>query len=331
MSFRRISLALLLSTPSFLFAADLKTASGQADEFATRLLAGDVSLEESSRFNTVKQAVAPTVVVLNQRALWSGSRYAYHWWDSFKVGVFIEHCTASNDRYRFTLSRKASKPDREWVLRGIQDSVTPSEPKDPYSVASEDCRGYIRNQTGAHLLREFCPLSRLESLPGYAALPATGAAAPGRQVFEFGYDVVPRGSSAARRSTVRVEVDPSFHSLPCAVKEVLESPAGRETWTWTREWVRQDREGYVITEKGRYDFEATVKRDTYFYETDTRIAVSLSSLKESAFRLPAFGLPEPAGFEPKPTPLYVWLLSGAGVCLLLFFLFRRLAARRATA
>lgn len=331
MSFRRISFALLLSMPSILLAADLKTESQGSDHFAAQLLAGDVSLEESSKFNTVKQAVAPTVVELNQRALWSGPRYAYQWWSSFKVGEFTEHCAASNDRYRFTLSRKASKPDREWVLRGIQDSVTPSEPKDPYSVASEECRTYIRNLTGVHLLRDYSPLSRLESLPGYAVLPAKGDAASGRQVFEFGYDVVPRGSPQARRSTCRVEVDPSFHSLPCAVKEVLESPAGRETWTWTREWVRQDKNSYQINEKARYDFEATVKRDTYFYETDTRIAVSLSSLKESAFRLPAFGLPEPAGFESRSTPLYVWLLSGAGICLLLYFLFRRLAARRVAA
>ena len=53
------------------------------------------------------------------------------------------------------------------------------------------------------------------------------------------------------------------------------------------------------------------------------------AIPESEFTLSAFGLPEPSGYKPPTTPLYMWLLLAAGVCAIVAIAFRLLARRRA--
>lgn len=65
--------------------------------------------------------------------------------------------------------------------------------------------------------------------------------------------------------------------------------------------------------------------------TKSKATFTLGAVPESEFMATAFGLPEPPGFEPPPTPLYVWLLTIAGVCLAFYVGFRFLARRRAAA
>lgn len=70
---------------------------------------------------------------------------------------------------------------------------------------------------------------------------------------------------------------------------------------------------------------------------DLRITSRVESIRvadqgEEAFRLSAFGLPEPVGIKwARPTPRYVWFLAAAGVFVALAVGFRYLARRRAAA
>ena len=107
---------------------------------------------------------------LKTRALRSGDRYAYQSWESFAFGKFTERCTVRNGEYRFEVSREFGS--RDWVLRGIQDSREPSEAKDVYAVASEDCRNYLANLTSAYLIHDRVPLSRVEALSTVGLRPA---------------------------------------------------------------------------------------------------------------------------------------------------------------
>lgn len=70
-------------------------------------------------------------------------------------------------------------------------------------------------------------------------------------------------------------------------------------------------------------------RLVYSSENTAEVETVFGSVPESEFTLTAFGLPEPPEFQPKPTPLYVWLLLAAGVCAVVAIGFRLLARRRA--
>lgn len=66
----------------------------------------------------------------------------------------------------------------------------------------------------------------------------------------------------------------------------------------------------------------------YSSQSKAQVSTVFGDVPESEFLLAAYGLPEPPGFEPKRTPLYLWLLAGAGAAFVLAVAFRTLARRR---
>ena len=81
----------------------------------------------------------------------------------------------------------------------------------------------------------------------------------------------------------------------------------------------------TITRKLTYRTGETL---TYSEESEMNPVFTLGKLPESEFACTAFGLPEPPGYEPKPTPIYVWVLSVAGGLFVVAIVFRYLAKRR---
>ena len=73
-----------------------------------------------------------------------------------------------------------------------------------------------------------------------------------------------------------------------------------------------------------------VKLGTEDKISDTTSEIQIKYIKQpsSSFELAAYGLPEPPGFEPPSTPLYLWLLLAAGICAILAIGFRLLARRK---
>ena len=66
--------------------------------------------------------------------------------------------------------------------------------------------------------------------------------------------------------------------------------------------------------------------------TETDFALHYNTITpDYEFALPAYGIPEPPGFEAPRTPLYIWLLIGAAVLFVLAVGFRFLARRRRAA
>jgi hypothetical protein len=311
------------------YAADLPAVSSAADRFVSQLMSADVCLETTATFATLvdghKDPTDPTNIELKHRVLLSGRHYVFQGWESFKRGQFKETCDASNDRYRFSLSRKLG--NSEWILNGIQDSASPPDPKDDYGLALQSARDTVKSIALVKLIDGRYPLSQIESLPGYSKSTSSKLAPTGRDVFEFSYNAKPRRSPESTRSVCRFELDPGFHSLPASVTQTLQGSGGRESWTCTCTWEQQDRKHYKFTKSTEFEFQSSAKATKTTNAVVSRSAISLDALPDSEFRLSAYGLPEPPGFQRARPPLYVWLLGGAGACFALFVAFRILSSR----
>lgn len=123
--------------------------------------------------------------------------------------------------------------------------------------------------------------------------------------------------------------DPASRWLPVRWMEKVSAPQRDQSLTYSRQLTITDKKyesantsihGMERPEKG-----TITRKSLYTVE-------AVDYIPEAEFTLAAFGLPEPSGFEPPPTPLYVWLLGIAAVCFALTVSFRLLARhRRATA
>lgn len=67
---------------------------------------------------------------------------------------------------------------------------------------------------------------------------------------------------------------------------------------------------------------------THSQESEGKPVYTFGKLPDSEFTCSAFGLPEPPGYEPKPTPIYVWVLLVAVVLFVLAILLRYLSKRK---
>jgi len=106
---------------------------------------------------------------------------------------------------------------------------------------------------------------------------------------------------------------------------------GVETWTWSREWTVRDRRTFAVAENTLYSYEPPNRDQRMTSQSVAKITVSTASMSDADFRLTAFGISEPAGFDRPSRPIYVWLFGAAVVCFGLYTLFRLLAARRKSA
>jgi hypothetical protein len=306
---------------------DMAAAGRQADAFTNRLLSQDFKLEGSTTYTDRKEGGDRPSHVLKHIALRSGTSFLSQSWETRTLGKFTELCTGSNNTYRFTLSRRLGQP--AWLLTGIQDSTLPSEPKDAYATANDEARGCVEDCTWVTLLDGRFALSAIEGLPGYSRMPSAPLSKAGRSAVEFTYDAKPRRSAQRSRSKCRIEIDTGFHSLPCSVTQTIIAPTGQESWSWSRDWSAAGQDRFSLPELSDYAHTSTGKAGENGSRATVDATVILGSIPQSEFRLTAFGLPEPPGFEAKQTPIYAWLLAAAGVALLLGIGFRGLARRRA--
>jgi hypothetical protein len=333
----KISLCAIFILSSVTLAVDPYKSIDSINKFSNKLMSSDFRYDASTSskqyVNGKEDTKGTTTSGSEFHMLRSGEKFLSQYWLNVSDGKKIsrsERCEVSNDQYRFSLMRKNSA--QKWVLKNIQDSYTPAEQKSDYTLEKKSVHDLIVGLSRIPMLDgSYCPLDNIESLPGYVKKETINTPIPSHVVIEFSYDVKPLYSSQKQLSSCRIELDTDFHSLPVLVTQSVQGTKGLETWTCKREWVELLNQEYMLTENKKYSFNDVGKGESHAYDITTKAKISLLTIPNSAFRLPAFGLPEPAGFESPSTPIYVWILATAGVCLGLFIAFRLLAAYRAKA
>ena len=149
-----------------------------------------------------------------------------------------------------------------------------------------------------------------------------------------------------RNGLVTIDSTRSFRGLPGAIiecKYIFDPTSGWLPVSWSEKVSAPQRDQSLTSSRKltvtgkKYESDITTTNNIDRPEKGSVTRKSLHTVEavnripEAEFTLPAFGLPEPPGFEAPRTPLYVWLLGLAALCFALTVGFRLLARRRAKA
>jgi hypothetical protein len=224
-----------------------------------------------------------------------------------------------NRNYRFSLDR--NKPNTSWLITDLVPSSTD---------ISSDIVKFVDRQRNS--LASFA--TTIATLDGDTYLPTLfekpefkieSVSQTGDNIEAvFSYKHIVEESKGGGVIQTRMTFAPQLGWVPIQWTEVLKSPAGERSSTTFRE-ISRTSSGYSIQtianiKESLISSKIHVKRTVQF---DVSIP---NSIPDADFRLTAYGLVEPPGFESK-TPLYIWFLAVAGGCFVLFLSFRLFARR----
>lgn len=228
--------------------------------------------------------------------------------------------TARNPQYAFRLTR-ASRGDA-WLLAQL-GKVGEPEAADLDKQLSKDRDICLQSINRLVAIDGPLSLSALFDMDGYKLISATRSTTTGLVTVKF-----TRSFRRLQNQIIDCEYtfDPARLWLPVEWVESIATPEVARSKRVTQQ--------VLITGRAcRIDSTITDTTSRPKAKSMTSSVVCLiepdDTFDVTKFTLPAFGLPEPPGYESHTTPVYIWLLAVAAVCLGLTVGFRLLARRRA--
>jgi len=239
-------------------------------------------------------------------------------------------CCGKNSGYYFEL--EPSKRPGAWLLskilprEGLAESMlAEGRPTDQLAAAPGSA-------TAALLKCRFAGVeysaADLPTLPGFTLQSAKPTAAG--DALDVAFTFTPANVVHPKRADIActIRYDLSASGTPGEWTEASGPPTNPGLRRYAIRLGRVDDRGCEFVNENT----VTSHRDgklVYSSQTKAQVSTVFGNVPESEFRLTAYGVPEPPGLEPRDTPLYVWLLAGAGAAFAVAVGFRFLAQRRA--
>lgn len=241
-----------------------------------------------------------------------------------------QKCFGVNSRYYYELGR--NKRGDAWLLERILGHEAASDPsaKTMLDVIRRENKPYFEMLMSCKLLAGPTQASDLTKLPGFVLLSAKPTPDNNAIDIAYAYSQAMPDNAPSVNVNCTVRYDLGMYGLPTETAELSGEASNLRTVKESQKLVSFDGKTCVV-ETERSQTGTLNNKLVYSSKARSKGSVVLGRLPESEFTLAAFGLPEPPGFEPQRTPLYVWLMAATAACLVLFFLFRSLARRRASA
>ncbi len=234
-----------------------------------------------------------------------------------------------NDRYFLSANRNSR--NHAWLLKSVQAN------DGTLSEASNEQYRILRLFSGKPAFATMLPLqlrcgetpvAELTKLPNFVADPANIHADDAVVTFGFRYSFTPPGESVSFTSVCTVSFDVAGFGVPARLTEESNSgPSDTRSALLEQELTQVEKDRYAYKSHRRNENKSNGKT-IYKAETIASGEFKLGRVADSEFTATAYGLPEPPGFEPPHTPLYVWLLVAAGVLFASSLLLRRVVAAR---
>lgn len=226
-----------------------------------------------------------------------------------------------NSFYSFSLERNAG--DTAWLLTSIDKADSPEGSKVVTDLDKQrDQLDSFATKIGTLEIETYLP--DLFARPDVELQSVTANGDNVDATFTYR---VSAGDYKGSLSRVQMTFAQSLNWLPVKWQEKLTTSSGTECSATTTRDVKRSPTGYsfqtVVEERLQGGGINQHMRRTIQFEATTP-----ASIQDADFRLPAYGLAEPAGFELPSRPLHVYLLIATAVCVALVVMFRLLARQR---
>jgi hypothetical protein len=223
-----------------------------------------------------------------------------------KLAKTIRHIVHGyNKKYRFSLDR--NKPNTSWVITDLVPSSI-DIPSDIVKLADRQRDALASFATTIVTLDGDTYLPTLLEKPEFKIESVSQNGDDIEAVFSYKH--LAEESKGGGLIQTRMTFAPQLGWVPIKWTESSKSTAGERSSTTVRE-ISKTSSSYSIHTI------AEVKESLMGSKTHTKRTVQFdvsipSSIPDADFRLTAYGLVEPPGFESNSTPLYVWFLAVAG-------------------
>ena len=231
-----------------------------------------------------------------------------------------------NTRYLFQLGR--NKRNDGWLLEGVygKTELLPKNTDTQFATLRNDTEpAFAKAQSIVLRNRKVTPV-QLAELPGFELLSFTELAEgrKGEVKFSFLEDIL----TAQVVVACTVVYDLNTYGLPIDFSYRYQYKETVNSHSFSFDMAPSGIDEYTKVSQTKTEY-STASGPVVSESASIRAVTKLGRTPDSAFTLTAFGLPEPAGFEPPSTPTYVWLLVAATVFFTLVVVFRFIARRSA--